>query len=105
MTGRADRNWPQYPRFLAGVRAHTKPGDTIAIIAPSMAWDRGYSYAYYRAGYFLSGRIVLPLSDAEDHPHFENIPTSTYIAAWRSSITPHGAVVWEGEGGALMRPR
>jgi hypothetical protein len=42
-----DGQWEQYPRFLDGVRAHTKPGDRIAIVVPSMTWDGVYSYAYY----------------------------------------------------------
>src|SRR5437660_12626763 len=56
-----DRAWPDYPLFLQGVREHTRPGDTIAVIVPAMTWDGGYSYAYYRASYFLTGREVLPL--------------------------------------------
>src|ERR1051325_2786429 len=61
----ADRLWPQYPQFLEGVRAHTQDGDTIAIVAPTLDWDGGYMYAFYRASYVLSGREVLPLADAD----------------------------------------
>src|SRR5438093_1193036 len=63
----ADRLWPDYPRFLEGVRAHTRSGDTIALVVPTFNWDGGYSYAYYRATYFLTGREVLPLSDSGNH--------------------------------------
>ena len=102
--GYADRLWPQFPRFLQGVSAHTAPGDRIAIVVPSMQWDRGYSYAYYRASYLLPGRIVLPLVDAQDHLHPENFQAATYVAAWRSSM-PQGRnrVAWSGEGGVLLR--
>ncbi|HYM61497.1 MAG TPA: hypothetical protein VEZ11_11470, partial [Thermoanaerobaculia bacterium] len=58
----ADGVWyPEYPRFLQDVYAHTQRGDSIAIVVPPMQWDKGYSYAYYRASYLLPGRIVLPL--------------------------------------------
>ena len=102
--GYADRLWPQYPRFLEGVRAHTRPGDSIAIIVPSMKWDSGYAYAFYRASYFLSGREVLPLSDPHDRLHPENFRAATYIAAWHTPL-PQGAhtVMWSGEGGVLLK--
>src|SRR5258708_11909557 len=72
MNGSPDRLWPLYPRFLEGVRAHTQPGDTIAIIAPGIAWDNGYSYAYYRASYFLTGRHCLPLLNPEHEQLAQN---------------------------------
>lgn len=102
--GYADRLWPQYPRFLDGVRAHTSPGDRVAIVVPAMQWDRGYSYAYYRASYFLPGRIVLPLVDPQDHLHPENFHAATCVAAWRSNF-PQGrsTLAWSGEGGVLLR--
>src|SRR5437016_14526709 len=66
----SDRAWPDYPLFLQGVREHTRPSDTIAVTVPAMTWDGGYSYAYYRASYFLTGREVLPLVA----PHNERLP-------------------------------
>jgi hypothetical protein len=101
-TGYADRLWPQYPRFLEGVREHTKPGDTIAVIVPSMRWDYGYAYAYYRASYFLAGREVLPLVDDKDRPHPENYRVARFIAVWNAT-PPHGTLVWKGEGGVLIK--
>jgi hypothetical protein len=100
--GYADRLWPQYPRFLEEVRTHTQPGDRIAVIVPSMRWDGGYSYAYYRASYFLSGRQVLPLIDEHDAPHPENFRAANVIAAWNAPV-PRGTVVWRGEGGVVVR--
>jgi hypothetical protein len=100
--GYADRLWPQYPRFLEGVRAHTRPGDRVAVIVPSMQWDSGYSYAYYRASYFLTGREVLPLVLAEDVPHSENFRAAKYVAVWNAAPPP-GEVVWRGEGGVLLK--
>src|ERR1700688_5097444 len=71
-TALPDRGWSEYPRFLEGVREHTKAGDRIAVIVPGMRWDDGYSYAYYRASYFLTGREVLPLI-YYDKPLRENL--------------------------------
>ena len=100
----ADRLWPEYPRFLEGVRAHTQSGDSIAIVVPTFDWDRGYSYAYYRASYFLTGREVLPLSDSENHLQLLNFRSAKYIAAWRTEVPQaHFTVVWSGAGGVLLR--
>jgi len=100
-----DSLWPQYPRFLDGVRAHTRPGDTIAIVVPSMGWDSGYSYAYYRASYFLSGREVLPLVDRQSKRIPENFRAARYVAAFGVQLRAPGKVVWAGESGTLVRLR
>ena len=99
-----DRGWGEYPRFLEGVRAHTKAGDRIAVIVPGMRWDEGYSYAYYRASYFLAGRDVLPLITADGKAHMENFYGAQYVVVWHRPVHPRmGRVVWEGEGGALVK--
>jgi hypothetical protein len=103
LTRYPDRGWPQYPRFLEGVRAQTHDGDSIALIVPMMNWDGGYSYAYYRASYFLAGREVLPVLTADDQLHPENFRSARYIAAWHSRLPPGRSVVWRGEGGELLR--
>ena len=100
-----DRRWPQYPRFLDGVRAHTKPGDTIAVVVPAMGWDDGYSYAYYRASYFLTGREVLPLVDPQNGRIPPNFRAARYIAAFGVTLRVPADVIWQGEGGALVRLR
>jgi hypothetical protein len=102
--GVADRLWPQYPRFLEGVRAHTQPGDTIAIVVPTLDWDNGYSYAYYRASYLLSSREILPLSDSENHLQLLNFRDARYVAVWNTPMPQaHFTTVWRGEGGVLLR--
>ena len=100
-----DRLWPQYPRFLDGVRAHTRPGDKIAVVVPSMGWDSGYSYAYYRASYFLPGREVLPLVDRQSKRIAENFRAARYVAAFGVQLRAPGQVIWAGEGGTLVRLR
>jgi len=100
-----DRAWPQYPRFLEGVRAHTKPGDTITVIVPAMGWDDGYSYAYYRASYCLTGREVLPLVTPENGRIDQNLRAAKYVAAFGVRLRVPAEVVWAGEGGALVRLR
>src|SRR5256885_11697693 len=77
-----DRLWyPDYPAFLEEVRAHTRPGDTIAILVPSMRWEAGYSYAYYRASYVLAGREVLPLVQPDNSTVPQNIARDAFVAA------------------------
>ena len=97
-------DWLRYPRFLQQVRDRTQEGDTITVIIPRMKWDDGYSYAYYRASYFLTGRRVLPLLDADDRAHMENFYGSRYVMVWHRPTHPRmGEVVWKGEGGVLLR--
>jgi hypothetical protein len=100
-----DGLWPQYPRFLEGVREHTKPGDTIAMVLPSMRWDYGYAYGYYRASYFLTGREVLPLVTPEDASLPQNFRAARYIAAFRRRLGAPADVVWQNKQGALLRLR
>ncbi|MEA2236512.1 MAG: hypothetical protein QOC81_1236 [Thermoanaerobaculia bacterium] len=103
LAGVPDRQWALYPRFLEGVRAHTRPGDTIAIVFPVMGWDAGYSYAYYRASYFLAGREVLPLADPQDHPLPQNLRDARYVAVFGATLPMPASIVWRGEGGTLLR--
>jgi hypothetical protein len=96
-----DRLLPQYPRFLEGVRAHTQPGDTIAI---SVAARETYPYAYYRASYFLTGREVVPLVDARSGESLEqNLASARYVAAFGQPAPASAEIVWSGEGGTLYR--
>ena len=100
----ADRLWPDYPHFLDGVRAHTQPGDSIAIVVPTFSWEDGYSYAFYRASYFLSGREVLPLSNSRNEPQILNFRAARYVAVWHTEVPrEHFTMVWSGAGGVLLR--
>jgi hypothetical protein len=98
-----DRVWPDYPLFLQGVREHTRPGDTIAVIVPAMTWDGGYSYAYYRASYFLTGREVLPLVTPDNTRLQQNFRAAKYIAVFGVGLRAPADVVWRGGRGALLR--
>jgi hypothetical protein len=100
---RPDRLWPQFPRFLEGVRANTRDGDAVAIIVPTLEWDSGYSYAYYRASYLLAGREVLPIADSNGGRHPGNLRRARYLAVWGRPAAPGATVVWRGEGGVLLR--
>jgi hypothetical protein len=96
-------DWLRYPRFLQQVEQRTQAGDTIAVIIPNMKWNDGYSYAYYRASYFLPGRRVLPLLDPDDRAHMENFYAANYVIVWHRPTHPRlGEVVWLGEGGVLL---
>ena len=99
----ADREWwPQYPAFLDDVRRATKPGDTIAVVVPTMNWDGGYAYAYYRASYYLAGREVLPLITPENERIGANTARARYVAVWRSSVSGRWRTVLEGHDGRLL---
>jgi len=100
----ADRQgYPHYPRFLEAVRARTRSGQSIAIVAPPMRWSSGYDYAYYRASYFLAGRTVLPVIDRHDRAHAENLQAADFIAVWEQPFPLAGhRVAWRGEGGILL---
>jgi hypothetical protein len=100
-----DRAWPDYPRFLEGVREHTNAGDTIAIIVPGMSWDGGYSYAYYRASYFLTGREVLPLMTPDDTRLPQNFRRAKYVAVFGVGLRTPADVIWRSGRGALLRLR
>ena len=100
----ADREWfPYYPRFIEAVRASTPPGSTIVILVPTMHWDDGYAYAYYRASYLLSGRTVLPVVWRDDRVLIENVRGAQYVAAWRRQFPEERRrVVFRGAGGVLL---
>lgn len=98
-----DRGTPEYPRFLAEVRARTAPGDTIVIMVPRR-WRSGYDYAFYRATYLLSGRSVIPLLDDRDKTYPERIATADFVAAWQTRFeAPAFTTVWQGHDGHLAR--
>jgi hypothetical protein len=103
-TRQPDGQWDEYPRFLNEVRAHTKEGDRIALIVPGMTWDGTYSYAYYRASYFLTGREVIPLLYRTDAFIPANLERAEYLAVWHAR-GPEATIVWQGEGGVLLRRR
>ena len=105
LDGFYDRQWPQYPHYLADLREHTKPGDTIAVVVPAMGWDDGYSYAYYRASYFLSGREVLPLVTPDNRRLPQNFLAAKYIAVFGVRLRVPADVIWQGDQGALLRLR
>jgi hypothetical protein len=100
-----DRAWPEYPRFLEGVRERTEPGDSIAIILPIRSWENGYSYGYYRASYFLAGREVLPVVQPGDRVVPQNIRDAKYIAAFGVRLRPPADVLWGSGRGTLLRLR
>jgi hypothetical protein len=98
-----DFQWPQYPRFLAAVRARTAPGDSIAIVMPASAPREMYPLVYYRAAYFLTGREALPVIDPRTGQAIaSNASSARYVAVFGESPAA-GELVWKGEGGALYR--
>jgi hypothetical protein len=68
-----------------------------------MIWDGGYSYAYFRASYFLAGREVLPLVAPDDRHLVGNFNRAEYLAIWHNRVPARAAVVFAGDGGVLVR--
>lgn len=98
-----DRRMPGFSDFASEVRARTKPGEKIAIAVPANDWE-GYAFAYYRASYLLSGRVVLPLIDPLSRPVAKNWHDAQVIAIYQ--LPPpesEPAPVWQGKGGAIIR--
>lgn len=98
-----DRRTPEYPRFLEAVAERVERGHSVSIAVPFRHWDGGYSYAYYRASYFLPGRRVVPIIAPDDRLHLERLKETQWVAAWRMPEIPGYDVVWRGHGGALLR--
>lgn len=94
--------YPNYVRFLEQVRQQTRRGDTIAIAAAVPRWNDGYSYAYYRASYFLAGREVLPVVTPLDQFVPDNLARAQYIALWRAQVRAQRPVVYRGFDGVLL---
>lgn len=98
------RQTPGLREFMEGVRAHTAPGERIAIAAPFTQWEGGYAYAFYRSTYVLAGRQTVPLVDRSDRPLPRNLALADSVAAWRVDATlPNFVTVWRGRDGVLLR--
>ena len=81
-------------QFLGRVRAHTRPGEHIAL---SMAPPHGgWTYTHWRASYELSGRHVLPPVPWDAPPDV--------VALWRTGWgDPRYDLVWSDANSALLR--
>ena len=99
-----DQSSPEYPKFLSSVAAATPEGSRIAIFVPMRRWDEGYSYAYYRASYFLAGREVLPVVWRDDRLVGQNVERADYIASWNMKVGAKGfQPLFKAHGGTLYR--
>ncbi len=98
------RKTPGLRTFMSGVRERTRPGDRVALWVPYDEWEGGYSYAFLRASYLLSGRSVLPLIDRHDRALPDNILDADWVAVWHGEPPFPGFVVaWRDADGALWR--
>jgi hypothetical protein len=104
LTTEPDRGgWaPDYPAFLEDVRTATRRGDSIALLVPRRTWNDGYSYAYFRASYFLAGREVLPIFDEAGNVLPQNLGRARYLAAWRVRPPRNWRVVMSTHRGTLL---
>ncbi len=97
---------PEIRPFLEEVARRSEPGMSVAIVIPGAEWDQGYEYAFYRAGYVLAGRTVLPVITPDNRSIPANLSGADLVAAWRTTLDSRRfEVLWEGAGGVLARPR
>jgi len=91
--------------FLKGVHAHTPPRARIALWLPFRKWDGGYGYAFYRAGYLVPGKQVVPLlAQGEDRVEPANLAQADYVASLGERISiPGFESVWQDEHGVLLK--
>jgi hypothetical protein len=101
-TRQADRA-PQFTEFIEGVRARTKRGDSIALVAFT-AKREIYGYCYLRASYLLAGRRVLTTFTPEFRFDPAAIQQAQYTAAFGTHV-PTGQAIWRHGGGELVRQR
>ena len=91
LDGWPDRFAPGYRRLLLEAERIVPAGSRVAILFPSLEWERGYSYAYYRAQYFLAGRIVIPLAWT-DGPRTGRLSEAEYVVVYQAAVPRDG---WE----------
>ena len=92
---------PGLREFMNGVRAHTRNGDRIAIVAPFTRWEGGYAYVYTRSTYLLAGRTTIPLIGEDDSRL--NADAADTFACWRSAPPRGSVIVWRDNNGVLAR--
>ena len=96
---------PEIRPFLEEVDRRSEPGMSVAIVIPNLEWSQGYEYAFYRAGYVLAGRTVLPVIAPDNRAIPANLSGADLVAAWRTDLDSRRfEIVWEGAGGVLARP-
>jgi hypothetical protein len=98
---RLDEAWGDYPEFLAAIRTTTQNGDTIALLVPARRGSNDYSYAYFRASYFLAGREVLPVIDDNGRIIAGNVRDAQFVAAWHGRLASERPLLWRAHGGEL----
>jgi len=96
-----DAAWGDYPEFLAATRSATHDGDTIALLVPARRGSNDYSYAYFRASYFLAGREVLPVIDDNGRIIAANVRNAQFVAAWHGRLASDRRLLWRAHGGEL----
>ena len=91
--------------FLKGVDARTPAHARIALWLPFRQWEGGYGYAFYRAGYLLPGKQVVPLlAQGEDRLELTNLAHADYVASLGERISiPGFESVWQDEHGVLLK--
>lgn len=103
LDGWPDRRAPGYRHLLLEADRVVPAGSRVAVLFPTLEWGRGYSYAYYRAQYFLAGRILIPLAWT-DGPRTARLSEAEYVVVYQSAI-PRGGweIVFSNSDGLIAR--
>lgn len=95
---------PGLRRFLVQVRAHTRPGDVIALVASESRRTEAWDYIYDRSLYTLAGRHVVATVDRGDRQIPQAIEGAEVIAAFGAEVAAEGfREVWRGPEGTILR--
>ena len=79
-------------------------GDRVAFWMPDPRWERGYEYGFYRSGYLLAGRQIVPLIDQNDRFFPAHLEQSDWIVCWRCEVPfARFRTVWRGPSGSVAK--
>ncbi len=98
-----DRKTPGYVDLVRDAADVIPSGATVAVVYPTLEWHGGYSYAYFRAQYFLPGRQVVPLGWPSG-PQMARLDDAEWAIVFGARTLDDGwTVVAESDAGRIVR--
>jgi hypothetical protein len=99
------RKLPGFRSFITFVDASTPARSRIVLLLPFTQWEGGYGYGFYRAGFLMPSKTVMPMlelnADRLDRRAFDK---ADYIAGWHGAPPVDGFVpIWRSPDGILLR--
>lgn len=103
LSGFPDRRTPAYLALVKKAADEVPAGARVAVLYSTLEWHRGYSYAYFRAQYFLPGRAIVPLG-WPNGPQPQRVAEADWAIVYGAEL-PDGnwTVVAEVPDGKLVR--